>query len=124
ADVFARLPVTVEAQASLDELTQFLTEFYETPLMHQVRRLRVQPVLKEDKIEGFDLSLAAEALSMPDAIAIDRLPSEEEAALALSDIPDRESAEFAVFASKNIFQPTEWVDRSAKSEDKEDAPKD
>jgi hypothetical protein len=106
ADVYSRLPVTVDARADLAKLTAFLREFEAAPLLHQIRRLRIQPVLKDDKIEAYDLSMSLEAVAMPDSFSKDTLPTAELVGDALANRPSRGDQEFKIFVEKNPFQPT------------------
>jgi cell division septation protein DedD len=130
ANVFSRLPVTVDARTDLAKLTSFLKSFENAPLLHQIRRLRIQPVLKENKIEAYDLSLSLEAVAMPDSFIKDALPTVESVGDAAVRGPDRQEHEFKVFAEKNPFQPTAVTsastqnkkdDKAAASNDERDA---
>lgn len=126
AGIFTRLPINIEARCDLDKITAFLRAFEQAPMLHQVRRLRIQPVVVNDKIEAFDLSMAIEAVSMEDAFAKDALPTPESLAKAFGDRPQRGEGDFSLFAKKNPFQPTLIVRQSAgpKSEGESDADSD
>jgi hypothetical protein len=113
ADVFSRLPVTVDARADLDKLTVFLRSFENAPLLHQIRRLRIQPVIKESKIESYDLSMSLEAVAMPDSFSKDSLPTLQDVGDILAQRPQRSDVEFKVFVEKNPFQPTAVTSASA-----------
>jgi limonene-1,2-epoxide hydrolase len=113
AGIFSRIPVTVDARADLAKLTAFLKAFEDSPLLHQIRRLRIQPVLKENKIESYDLSMSLEGVSMPDSFAKDTLPTKESAGDLVALRPARRDQEFKVFVEKNPFQPTAVTSASA-----------
>lgn len=106
---YTPIGISIEAQCQLRELTRFLKEVAEAPLLHQVRHLRIQPVLKDDRIEAFDCSISLEALAMADSFTKDELPTRETAAEALRDRPRRKIDEFDLFVRKNLFQPSELV---------------
>lgn len=118
-DDYSRVPVGVDARCQLNELTSFLRQFDEAPILHQIRRLRIQPVVKDGRIEAYDCSLSIEALSMPDALAKDRLPTREDAEAVLAKRPPRADHDFQLFAAKSPFQPTEIVDRGQRREPSE-----
>lgn len=121
-DIFSRIPVNIDCRCSLAELTTFLRSFENSPYLHQVRRLRLQPVLKDDMIVDFDVSLAIEAVSMVDSFSKDSLPKLDNAKLAYGERPDRSDKEFSIFAKKNPFQPTEVV-KANKEPEKTDSSK-
>jgi hypothetical protein len=119
---YSRIPVGVEARCQLNEITSFLRQLDEAPTLQQIRRLRIQPVVKDGRIEAYDCSLSIEALSMPDALAKDALPTREVAQAVLAKRPPRADHDFQLFAAKNPFQPTEIVDRGQRR-DPPDAPR-
>jgi hypothetical protein len=121
AGIFSRLPVTLDARADLEKLTAFLKAFEDAPLLHQIRRLRIQPVLKESKIESYDLSMSLEGVSMPDSFAKDTLPTKESAGDLVAHRPARRDQEFKVFVEKNPFQPTAVTSASAAASEKKDS---
>lgn len=57
--LYHKLPFNIRVQGDLGELTDFLYAFYSAPHLHQVRRLSIQPLAKEDQL---DLQFSVEAL--------------------------------------------------------------
>ena len=107
---FVRLPFTLTAKCGLDQLTRLLHRFYGSGLLHQVRGLSLTPVITDDAVRTFDLTLTIEAASMRDAAAKDGLPNVPPEA---PDAPKLASLDhYAVFESKNVFQPTKLVDKA------------
>lgn len=106
---FTQIGISIDARCQLRELTKFLRQIAEAPLLHQVRHLRIQPVVTDDQIETFDCSISLEALSMTDSFAEQELPTRKSAAEALAEKPIRKDDEFDLFVRKNPFQPTELV---------------
>ena len=116
-EIFSRIPVNIDVRCNLAELTSFLKKFEYSPYLHQIRRLRLQPVLKDDMIVDFEVSLAIEAVSMVDSFSKDSLPKPDNAKIAYGERPPRQDQDFSLFAKKNPFQPTEVVNA------KKEAPK-
>jgi hypothetical protein len=65
---YTRIPFTVRARARLDQIVNFLFRFYSAGHLHQIRRLEIKPGPQD-----FELIVAIEALSLPDAVDKDKL---------------------------------------------------
>ncbi|MBX7165151.1 MAG: hypothetical protein K1X74_02265 [Pirellulales bacterium] len=59
---YAKIPFTVRAQGTLEQLTRFLHAFYSADHLHQIQRLGIMPISHSNDLE---LSLAIEALVLP-----------------------------------------------------------
>ncbi len=73
---YQKLPFTVRARVTLPKLTQFLYNFYQADHLHLIQRIGITPVANSDAL---DLSLAIEALVLPQAERreqLSRKPSE------------------------------------------------
>ncbi|MCR4412266.1 MAG: hypothetical protein NUV77_07555 [Thermoguttaceae bacterium] len=70
--IYTNLPFTVRGEGTLEQLTQFLYEFYSAGHLHRIRRLSVKPIEKSSDLE---LTIVVEALSLPDADRRDQLAS-------------------------------------------------
>jgi hypothetical protein len=81
-DLYIRLPFSVRGRATLEQLTQFLYQFYSANHLHQVQRINITPVPKSEELE---LSLGIEALVLPGADRTDRLSDEHSQRLASED---------------------------------------
>lgn len=68
---FRALRFTVQSQANLSALTRFLERFYATGYLHQILNVNVVPIEGGDRL---DLQVTIEALSLPGADRVDRLP--------------------------------------------------
>ncbi len=96
--IYTRLPFTVRGRGNLEKLTRFLFGFYSAGYLHQIRRLSVQPVEGSSEL---DLVISVEALSLPGAVAKDRLPQETRKRLAREDV----SQYCRAIVDRNIFAP-------------------
>jgi len=97
-DSYTQLPFTVRGQATLDELVQFLFDFYSAGYMHQIRRITIKPAEKGKELE---LVILIEALSLPTADRKDRLSKEEAHRLALASLDDYRKA----IGGRNVLAP-------------------
>ncbi len=61
---YRALRFNLKGEASLDQLTEFLYEFYSIDHLHQIRTLSVKPV---EKSGNLDVQLTMETLCLPDA---------------------------------------------------------
>ncbi len=82
---FTRISFTLSARAKLDDLVQFMYEFYAAGFLHQIRDLKIKPVQSSREL---DVRLAIEALSLPTAESKDRLPKEAGKVLQFSKLSD------------------------------------
>jgi hypothetical protein len=62
----------IEATGSLSAVTSMLYEFYRSPLMHQITRLRLHRPAGDSSL--LQVTLEVEALRLPGAVATDSLP--------------------------------------------------
>ena len=69
-DAYTLFPFQVQGEASLDQLVQFLHEFYSAPHLHKIRRMTIHP---GDGGERLTLAISIEALSLPGADRADTL---------------------------------------------------
>ncbi len=95
--VFEKLGFTVRGTGNLQQLTQFLYDFYRAGHLHQLRRLEIEP------IEGgrqLTLTFTIEALILPKADRKDKLTAEE------ADRTLRPLAEYNdAIVKRNLFSP-------------------
>lgn len=70
-DNYSKLPFTLRAQGSLEQVSRWLAAFYRTDYLHQVRDLGLQPLGAGGKLQ---LTVTIEALSLYDADLRDKLP--------------------------------------------------
>lgn len=99
---YTSLPFTVRGQASLDDLTRFLYEFYSAGYLHQIRRLSVKPL---EKSSDFELVVWIEALSLPTSDHEDKLAPRGTAKLAGGDLAAYQKA----IVERNVFAPPKPV---------------
>jgi hypothetical protein len=71
------LSFSMRGRGTLEQVTQFLFEFYRTDVLHQIRTLLISPLRDGDQL---DLSVTIDALSLPDAP-----PEDKDAATAAAD---------------------------------------
>ena len=86
---YTTLPFTVQGQANLEQLTQFLFEFYSAGHLHQIRRLTLKP---QEKTSDLGVTVLIEALSLPGADRADKLSSEPMKRLAAADVASYQKA--------------------------------
>lgn len=97
-DIYTRLPFSVRGRATLQQLTQFLYQFYSANHLHQVQRINMTPVPKSDELE---ISLAIEALVLPAADRTDQL-----SALPSNRLASNELTAYQVIVERNLFGQT------------------
>ena len=73
--IYEKLHFTITCQATLDELTRFLFDFYSAGHLHKICSIKITPLL--NKPSQLDLSIAVEALSLPDSKQTDKLSAEK-----------------------------------------------
>lgn len=97
-------PITfnVQGRGSLQQLTQFLHEFYRAGHLHQIHSLVMRPVGKKDTL---DLAITIETLVLASADRKDKLSSEKSERLARPSFAD-----YAVVAERNLFSTTGPID--------------
>jgi len=96
---YTRIPFQIRGRMSLEDLVKFLTNFYTPGLLHQIRRLDLQPQ------QGDELSVTmnVEALALKSAKPRDKLvPPELAKAGPLADLPPER---LNSIASANPFKP-------------------
>ena len=84
-DQFAKISFTLNAQANLGDLVQFLYDFYSAGFLHQIRDMTIKPLQSARELE---VKLKIEALSLPAADSKDRLPEAAGHVLRLAQLPD------------------------------------
>ncbi len=84
--VYTRIPFSIHAHATLPEIVAFLHGFYSAGHLHQIRRLHIAPPLPGAKDTTFDLNIAIEAISLPDAASKDHLATEKGQELKLPQL--------------------------------------
>jgi hypothetical protein len=97
-DSYHSLPFTLRGQATLDELVQFLYDFYSAGHLHQIRRLTLKPSEKGKELEVIVL---IEALSLPTAQAKEKLSQEPAKRLALGSLDAYRKA----IQGRNVLAP-------------------
>jgi len=71
--IYQRLPFSFRGRGTLEQLTDFLFQFYRAGHLHQIQRLSITPVANSPSL---DLTMTIEALVLPEANRRDRLTSE------------------------------------------------
>ncbi len=97
-DVYHALRFNLLAQATLEELTQFLHRFYSAGYLHQILSLGLLP---SDDGRKLDVQLSVEALSLATADRSDRLPDRPPEPLLAAEASDYARK----IAGRNIFAP-------------------
>jgi hypothetical protein len=87
----------VEARGSLESIAALLYEFYRSPLLQQITRMRLRP--NTDDAGLIDVSLRVEALMLPGAMHTDKLPEGTSDRLALAGLDDYRRA----LSERNVF---------------------
>jgi hypothetical protein len=87
---------TITAEAKLEQLVQFLFEFYSSGHLDRIRYLHVQPIDKSDKLK---LSINVEALILPTTEREDKLSTEAGHRLVMTDLKDYRD----VIVKRNLF---------------------
>ena len=81
--IYHNLPFTVRGEGGLDQLVQFLYEFYSAGHLHRIRRLSIKP---QEKSSDLELTIVIEALALADADRRDKLTALPGNRLAHSDL--------------------------------------
>jgi hypothetical protein len=81
--VYTRIPFSVRAHGNLDDIVAFMHGFYSAGHLQQIRRLEIKPIPNS---KDFDLHISIEAISLPDAVAKDRLSTEAGRGLRLAQL--------------------------------------
>jgi hypothetical protein len=103
--VFEELRYSIKAQASLQQLTQFLFDFYRAGHLHKISILSITPV---DKSKDFTVNVTVEALALNDADRTDRLTKEQGKRLQKQSFDDYKKT----IVDRNVF--TAYVDPKPK----------
>ncbi|MEE8451610.1 MAG: hypothetical protein V3R99_06830 [Thermoguttaceae bacterium] len=82
---YRMLTFTIHGDATIDQLTRFLFDFYSVGHLHKIRHLSIKPI-KDSK--HLTLSIIIEALSMPQADRPDTLSKEPSERLELAELED------------------------------------
>ena len=86
---YRKLPFSVQGQATLSQLTDFLYGFYSANLLHKITLINANPVGDSQLL---NLTIVIEALSLPNAQSVDKLSTEPAARLALAGLEDYRQA--------------------------------
>ena len=89
---------SVQGRGTLEQLTEFLHEFYSAGHLHQIQSLVMTPVGRRDLL---DISISIETLALAGADRKDRLTSEKSTRLACASLED-----YQVIADRNWFGTT------------------
>ncbi len=81
---YAKLVFTVRGYVTLAQLVEFLWEFYSTDHLHKIQKLDITPT----KDNQLDLSIAIEALALPEADRKENLTPRKSNRLASSTVDD------------------------------------
>ncbi|MEE8453023.1 MAG: hypothetical protein V3R99_13945 [Thermoguttaceae bacterium] len=92
---FHTLSFTVAGRGTLEQLTNFLFEFYTGGHLHQIRSIVVRPLSRTDQLE---LHLTVEAVSLPTADRSDRLVVERSNRLVFYGVQD-----YRVIMQRDLF---------------------
>lgn len=92
---FLRLPFTVRGRGTLEQLTNFLHDFYRADHLHQIQRLTIQPVPKTNELE---LTFSIDALVLRDADREDQLSKARSTRLAYENLAD-----YQAIVARNVF---------------------
>jgi len=93
--LYESLAFTVRCRGTLEQLTQFLFEFYRAGHLHQIRSLSITPI---GKMGELDLAISIDALILPTADREDRLSEAVSDRLAFDKLDD-----YHVIAQRNLF---------------------
>jgi len=94
--VYTVLPVTVRCRAKLEQLTQFLYDFYSAGHLHRITLLSIKPDSDKGDLE---LTISIEGLSLPGADRKDALNDEPAKRLALAEFSDYRDS----IVKRNLF---------------------
>ncbi|MFV1966760.1 MAG: hypothetical protein ACC628_15150 [Pirellulaceae bacterium] len=93
--LYELLDFSIRAKGTLNQLTTFLFEFYNSGHLHQIRSINLSPLPRGDQL---DLAISIEALILPSADRTDQLTSVRADRLAFSDLAD-----YQIIADRNLF---------------------
>ena len=96
--IYHRLSFNVHAQGTLEQLTQWLYEFYSAGYLHKIDTLSAKPT---EGSRGLELAIAVEALVLPDPSRKNELPKDLRSLLAQPDL----SKYRAAIVERNLFAP-------------------
>ncbi|MFO0790257.1 MAG: hypothetical protein U0805_12460 [Pirellulales bacterium] len=85
ATAFEAIGYQIEATGNLSSVVSMLFEFYRSPQLHQITRLRL---LRPIGASNLQVTLEVEALCLPGAVATDALPEGDSKRLKLSSVAD------------------------------------
>jgi hypothetical protein len=94
--VYAGLGFTITGQGTLDQLTQFLYEFYSAGHLHKIRTLNILPMKNSSDLE---LTIVIEALSLPGSKQTDKLSAEPAKRLKLDSMDEYKK----IISGRNLF---------------------
>ncbi len=94
-DLYRMLSFTVRGDGTLEQATQLLFEFYRAGHLHQIRSLELTP---SAEARQFSISLAIEALALPDIKRQDELGSAHGDRLISNKLAD-----YQIIARRNVF---------------------
>ena len=107
-DAYTMISYTITCQATLEQLTKFLYEFYSVGFLHKIRFLMLTP---QEKSSILELTITVEALSLPDSTQKDKLPTQPGKRLKLASLETYKNS----IVSRNLFAPP----KSTTDKDKE-----
>ncbi len=94
-DAYTLLSFSARANGDLEQLSQFLFEFYKAGFLHQIRSLSITPMQKTGKL---DLAISVEAIVLPST------EREKEFTTTISDrLASLELADYAPIMKRNLF---------------------
>ncbi len=96
--IYHNLPFTVRGEGTLEQLVQFLYEFYSAGHLHRIRRLSIKP---QEKSADLEMIIAIEALALADADRRDKLSTLPGNRLAHQDL----NAYRKSIVERNLFAP-------------------
>ena len=94
---YTRIPCTINAHATLEQIVSFLYGFYSAGYLQQIRRLEIRPPSRGSG--DFDLHISVEGLSLPDAVSKTKLSTEAGHGLQLSSA----AAYIQAIVGRNFF---------------------
>jgi len=93
--MYQSLAFSVRGQGTLDQLTRFLYDFYRADHLHQIQSVGITPLRDRGRL---DVSLAIEALVLPDSDRSDRLSENVAPRYAAKSLAD-----YRVIVDRNLF---------------------
>jgi len=93
--IYQKLPFTVRGQATLQQVVDFLYEFYRAGHLHRIQRLNLTPLEQGQRLS---VSIAIEALVLPGADRKDTLTHKTSNRLAYAD-----PRPYQVIVERNVF---------------------